>query len=140
MHYIGDVYVSEILKKQVLDPKGEESGRLDDFIITLDELFPIVTGLLVSRKGVRYQVPWSSVSIFNKKVISTDLPAQALLKAELGKGEMLACHALLDKQIVDINGAKVVRVNDLKLGEVKGNVMPYSGGRGGVGASPPARA
>jgi magnesium transporter len=122
MHYIGDVYVSEILKKQVLDPKGEESGRLDDFIITLGELFPSVSGLLVSRKGVRYQVPWDSVSIFNKKVISTDLPAQALLKAELGKGEMLACRELLDKQIVDINGAKVVRVNDLKLGEVKGNL------------------
>ncbi len=122
MHYIGDVYVSEILKKQVLDPKGEESGRLDDFIITLGELFPSVSGLLVSRKGVRYRVPWNSVSIFNKKVISTDLPAQALLKAELGKGEMLACRALLDKQIVDINGAKVVRVNDLKLGEVKGNL------------------
>ena len=106
MHYIGDVYVSEILKKQVLDPKGEESGRLDDFIITLGEPFPSVSGLLVSRKGVRYRVPWNSVSIFNKKVISTDLPAQTLLKAELGKGEMLACRALLDKQIVDINGAK----------------------------------
>jgi magnesium transporter len=122
MHYIGDVYVSEILKKQVLDPKGEESGRLDDFIITLGDLFPSVSGLLVSRKGVRYQVPWKNVSIFNKKVISTDLPAQDLPKAVLGKGEMLACRELLDKQIVDINGAKVVRVNDLKLGEVKGNL------------------
>ncbi|MBI5696834.1 MAG: magnesium transporter, partial [Nitrospirae bacterium] len=35
---------------------------------------------------------------------------------------MLACKNLLDRQIVDINGAKVVRVNDLKMGEVKGNL------------------
>ncbi len=122
MHYIGDVYVSEILKKQVLDPTGEESGRLDDFIITIGELFPRVSGLLVSRKGGLYRVPWEEVSIFNKKIVSTDLAPEVIPAFEPGKGEMLACRELLDKQIVDINGAKVVRVNDLKLGEVKGNL------------------
>ena len=122
MHYIGDVYISEILKKQVLDPKGEESGRLDDFIITLGELFPRVSGLLVNRKGELCRVPWDQVSIFNKKIVSTNLSSEAIPKFQLAKGEMLACRELLDKQIVDINGAKVVRVNDLKLGEVKGNL------------------
>ncbi len=122
MHYIGDVYVSEILKKQVLDPKGEESGRLDDFIITIGELFPRVSGLLVSRKGEQRRVPWDQVSIFNKKIVSTNLSSEAIPKFEPGRGEMLVCRELLDKQIVDINGAKVVRVNDLKLGEVKGNL------------------
>ena len=122
MHYIGDVYVSEILKKQVLDPTGEESGRLDDFIITIGELLPRVSGLLVSRKGGLYRVPWEEVSIFNKKIVSTNLSPEAVPVFEPGKGEMLACRELLDKQIVDINGAKVVRVNDLKLGEVKGNL------------------
>ncbi len=122
MHYIGDVYVSEILKKQVLDPTGEESGRLDDFIITIGELFPRVSGLLVNRKGGLYRVPWEDVSIFNKKIVSTNLSFETIPAFEPGRGEMLACRELLDKQIVDINGAKVVRVNDLKLGEVKGKL------------------
>ncbi|MHB8174521.1 MAG: magnesium transporter [Nitrospirota bacterium] len=133
MHYIGDVYVSEILKKQVLDPKGEESGRLDDFIITLGELFPRVSGLLVSRKGVLYRVPWDQVGIFNKKIVSTNLSFEAIPKFETGKGEMLACRELLDKQIVDINGAKVVRVNDLKLGEVKGSLCLIAADVGAAG-------
>ena len=122
MHYIGDVYVSEIMGKQVLDPQGEEVGRLEDFTVALGEIFPRVSGLVVSRKGVRYRIPWESVAIFNKKVMSVDMQPGAMPHLELLPDEMLACKNLLDRQIVDITGAKVVRVNDLKLGEVKDNL------------------
>lgn len=122
MHLIGDVYVSEILQKPVLDPRGEEAGRIVDFAISLGELFPRVSAFVVARKKVRYVIPWESISMFNKKVISTDLLASSLAPASPDDFQMLACRNLLDKQIVDINGAKVVRVNDLKLGEVKGKL------------------
>jgi magnesium transporter len=36
--------------------------------------------------------------------------------------DILIYRDLLDKQIVDINGAKLVRVNDLELGDVKGKL------------------
>jgi Mg2+ transporter MgtE len=36
--------------------------------------------------------------------------------------DILICRDLLDKQIVDINGAKLVRVNDLRLGDVSGKM------------------
>ncbi|HLB25676.1 MAG TPA: CBS domain-containing protein [Nitrospirota bacterium] len=122
MHFIGDVYISEMLRKQVLDPQGEEAGRLEDFFITLGELFPRVSGLLVQRKGTRYLIPWEVVNIFNKKVVSISVPADSLAPAGPGRDEISACRQVLDRQIVDINGAKVVRVNDLKLGEVKGHL------------------
>lgn len=122
MHLIGDIYVSEILRKPVLDRAGEETGRIVDFTISLGELFPRVSGIVVARKGERFIIPWEHITLFNRKVISTDLPASKLVAATLGETQMLACKHLLDKQIVDINGAKVVRVNDLKLGEVKGSL------------------
>ncbi len=122
MHFIGDIYVSEVLHKTVLDPQGEEVGRLEDFIIVLGEFFPRVSGLVVGRKKVRYVIPWEEVGIFNKKVISAQGLASSRRPTEIAKTDMLAVKDLLDKQIVDINGAKVVRVNDLKLGEVKGNL------------------
>ncbi len=122
MSYIGDVYISEILGKPVLDPAGEDTGRLVDFTVSLGELFPRVSGLVVQRRKERYVIPWEGVSIFNKKVISTSLKASDIKPEPAGEGEMLACRNLLDKQIVDINGAKVVRVNDLKLGEVQGKL------------------
>jgi len=119
MHFIGDIYVSEVLHKQVLDPAGDELGSIEDFVITLGELFPQVSGVVVQRRKERRVVPWEDISIFNRKVVSARLSAGSLPTLSLGEHEMLACKNLLDKQIVDINGAKVVRVNDLKLGEVK---------------------
>lgn len=122
MHLIGDVYISEVLRKPVLDREGEEAGKVVDFTISLGELFPRVSGLVVTRGKNRYIIPWENITIFNKKVVSTDLSASALSPAALDGSQMLACKNLLDKQIVDINGAKVVRVNDLKLGEVQGSL------------------
>jgi len=122
MHFIGDIYVSEILHKTVLDPQGEEVGCLEDFTVALGELFPRVSGLVVKKKSDRYIIPWEHVGIFNKKVVSIQVSASSLRPTRMGESEMLAVRNLLDKQIVDINGAKVVRVNDLKFGEVKGNL------------------
>jgi len=122
MSFIGDVYASEILGKPVLDPAGEEAGKLVDFTVALGELFPRVSGLVVQRKKERYVIPWEEVNIFNKKVLSTSLSASDVKPEPPGEGVLLACKSLLDRQIVDINGAKVVRVNDLKLGDVKGNL------------------
>ena len=122
MHFIGDIYASEILGKPVLDPHGEDIGNLVDFIVAMGELFPRVSHLLVQRKGTHYKIPWNVVGIFNKKVISTTAPAGSFMPVEPGGEEILAIKNLLDKQIVDINGAKLVRVNDIKLGEVKGSL------------------
>ncbi|HEY3347808.1 MAG TPA: CBS domain-containing protein [Nitrospirota bacterium] len=122
MLFIGDIYVSEILGKPVLDPHGDDIGRIVDFTVILGELFPRVSALIVSKKGDFCRIPLDSISIFNKKVISTTLHAHIIKTGGPEQGEMLACKHLLDKQIVDINGAKVVRVNDLKLGEAQGHL------------------
>ncbi len=122
MHFIGDIYASEVLRKPVLDPQGEEIGQLSDFIVVMGEFFPQVSHLLVRKKGYFYKIPWGKVGIFNKKVISATTPAHSFKPDEPAADEILAVKNLLDKQIVDINGAKLVRVNDLKLGEVKGNL------------------
>jgi len=40
MPFFGELFVSEILKKPVLDPKGEELGRVRDVIVVRGEPFP----------------------------------------------------------------------------------------------------
>jgi CBS domain-containing protein/sporulation protein YlmC with PRC-barrel domain len=120
--FAGEIFVSEVTKKPVLDQTGEEIGKLKDVIVGLGEPFPAVTSLVISAGKDTYLVPWDMINLFNRRVISVNARKAVLKPAEVASTDILICRDLLDKQIVDINGAKLVRVNDLELGDVKGKL------------------
>ncbi len=57
----------------------------------------------------------ADLNIFNKKIISSKIYAKDLQPYEISEKDLLIVRDILDKQIVDVNGVKVVRVNDVKL-------------------------
>jgi len=120
--FAGEIFVSEVYKKPVLDPSGEEIGKLTDIIVTMGEPFHAVSALVISPGKETYLVPWDTVHLFNRRVISVSAYGRDLSPATPAPADILICRDLLDKQIVDINGAKLVRVNDLELGDVKGKL------------------
>jgi CBS domain-containing protein/sporulation protein YlmC with PRC-barrel domain len=120
--FAGEIFVSEVYKKPVLDPSGEEIGKLMDIIVTMGEPFHAVSALVISAGKETYLVPWDTVHLFNRRVISVSAYGRDLSPATPAPADILICRDLLDKQIVDINGAKLVRVNDLELGDVKGKL------------------
>ncbi len=120
--FAGDIFVSEVYKKPVLDQTGEEIGKLHDIIVTLAEPFPQVTALVVSAGKETHVFPWDIVNLFNRRVISVNARIGSLISAPASPNDILIYRDLLDKQIVDINGAKLVRVNDLELGDVQGRL------------------
>ncbi len=122
IHVTGEIFVSDVLNDVVYDAGGEEAGRLKDFIIASGELFPQVEAIVINiKKGVAV-VPWQSVNIFNKRVIGILKFRDELEPFNYSNHVILMCRDLLDRQIVDINGARIVRINDLKLGEIKGRL------------------
>ena len=112
-----EIYLSEVLGKSVINNKGEDLGVLRDLIMIPGEVFPEVSHI-VFRSGTGLKsLPWSEVALFTHVVISSvGINPPGLRKYEPCDGEILVRRGLLDKQIVDVDGAKVVRVNDLKLG------------------------
>ncbi|MDH4163426.1 MAG: CBS domain-containing protein [Nitrospirota bacterium] len=120
--FAGDIFVSEVHRKPVLDRAGEEIGKLTDITVGQGDPFPSVTALVVKSGKLTYLIPWDQINLFNKRVISVNLLRDQLSPAVIEPAEVLICRDILDKQIVDINGAKLVRVNDLKLGDVNGRV------------------
>jgi CBS domain-containing protein/sporulation protein YlmC with PRC-barrel domain len=120
--FAGDIFVSEVHKKPVLDQAGEEIGRLRDIAIGHGDPYPAIHALIVGAGKQTFLIPWDQVSLFNRRVISANVQRLELHPATASAGEILICRDLLDKQIVDINGAKLVRVNDLKLGDVNGRM------------------
>jgi len=115
MPLFGELFVSEILKKPVLDPRGEELGRLKDLVIVKGEPLPKVSSIIVEKKKKLFNLPWTELNIFNKRIMSAKVYSEALQPYELNEEDLLVVRDILDKQIVDVNGAKVVRVNDVRL-------------------------
>lgn len=115
MSFFGEVFASEIIKKTVLDPKGEELGRVKDLKVVKGEPLPLISALILEKKKKNLELPWKDLNIFNKKIISSKIFSGSLLPYEFKEDDLLIVRDIFDKQIVDANGAKVVRVNDVKL-------------------------
>jgi magnesium transporter len=123
MALFGELFLSEIIKKPVFDPKGEILGRVKDVMVVKGDPLPEISAIIVQRKGQPYLIKWTAINIFNKRIISSFLFVDALERYSHGEDDLLAVRDILDKQIVDANGAKVVRVNDIRLEGYNGTAV-----------------
>ena len=81
--------------------------------------YPVVTALVVKRGTPSAVVAWSAVSSFEESGSLLRVPARELDRpASLEAGEILLSGQVLDKQIVDTEGHKIIRVNDIQLTRV----------------------
>lgn len=115
MPLFGELFISEILKQPVLDQVGDELGSLKDIVIVKGKPLPRVDALILERKRDVFRLPWETMNLFNKRIISSTLVLKDLKPYSMDEDDLLAARDMLDKQIVDANGAKVVRVNDIRL-------------------------
>ncbi len=107
----------DLLHHRVLDQEGKPLGRIADLVADLRENDPPITGLVMSGSDkILQHLPWSWVEELVPGTIKIRLGDKEAISAVAGApGEILLGKSLLDKQIVDTGGAKVVRVNDLQL-------------------------
>lgn len=118
-------FVSEFLGEPVLDVARKPVGKIRDFLVATGEksTCPKITGLLLRDGFETFVLPWEDVAIFTRTAVRTRLSREDVLHRAPLEDEIFLAKDLLDKQIVDINGVKVVRVNDLKLDVVSGDLV-----------------
>jgi len=124
---INEIYLSSVIGRTVINSNGDRIGILRDLIMIPGEVFPEVSHIVIkSRQGTK-TLPWGEVALFTHVVISTGSVKPQHLDMYLpGDGDILVKRDLLDKQIVDVDGAKVVRVNDIKLGKLNHKLCIFS--------------
>src|SRR3989339_804299 len=111
------IFFSELLEEKIFDPDGNSVGKLLDLIVNIEGTYPHVTGVLLRLKNSRRIILLSSRDFsftdghFVARFTRGDFPAEK----ELVPSELMLKEALLDKQVVDIDGAKIRRVNDLQF-------------------------
>ena len=116
------LYLSQAIGRPVLDRNGESIGRVADLLVAVGDQYPPVTGLVVETDRRRIFMPWTSVERLDASGARLSTPTIDIDKFAQRPNEILLKADLMDKQIVDIDGRKVVRVNDLRLDEIEGRL------------------
>ncbi len=111
------MYLTDLVGLPVRDRAGAPLARLLDLIIRPDfvEPYPPVSGLVARLRGRSFFIPWEQVGSIGLEGVtlnSLDLSLQPFRRRE---GEVLLARDVLDKQLVDIEGRRVVRANDAQL-------------------------
>lgn len=113
------IYLSQLLGKPVIDAANEQIGTISDIAIATGEVFPRVTALAFKGPDkTPFMLSWRKyVKMFDEDAVRLNASSDALRFSYLQSDELLLSRDLLNKQIVDTQGMKVVRVNDLKLSD-----------------------
>ncbi|HEX8071252.1 MAG TPA: CBS domain-containing protein [Pyrinomonadaceae bacterium] len=114
------LYLSQVLGRPLRDVEGERVAAIKDVIVRLGEDHPPVTGL-VARYGRRdFYLPRARIATFDEGGVRLNSDTLDLRPFARRDGEVLLARDVLDKQLIDVDGKRVVRVNDVQLINVAG--------------------
>ncbi|HZC07384.1 MAG TPA: CBS domain-containing protein [Ktedonobacterales bacterium] len=124
--------LTELLDKPIRVPTGEEVALLQDLVVrppddsavAAPDIYPPVVGLVAKLKAVRGSrqvfIPWDRVAEMTIAGVRLNSPALNLRQFEQRPGELVLRSGLFDRQVVDVEGRRVVRINDLDLAPSEG--------------------
>jgi flagellar motility protein MotE (MotC chaperone)/sporulation protein YlmC with PRC-barrel domain len=117
------VHLSEILDLPVLDASGARLGKVDD--VRVDSHRGVVDRIVVRARGAARAVPWSAVETFAPEHRRIVLAEGSVLTPWNGPEPETLClkRDVLDRQIIDTQGRKVVKVNDIALEPAGGGLV-----------------
>ncbi|HHE72626.1 MAG TPA: magnesium transporter [Chloroflexi bacterium] len=114
-------YASQVHKRRVWDAFGDFVGRCTDILVgPVEERFPPLRALAIrDSNGQQRFIPASCVSSLYPS-ITLNVPAEQCPEYTPSDDDLWLIDRVLDRQIVDTEGRRVVRVNDLQLARVGG--------------------
>jgi magnesium transporter len=114
-------YVSELLGAPVRDPDGHVVGKVSDVLVPADADYPTLDAVaLKPPKGETRMVPWSALRVQESGDVSLETALAQTPTFEPPPHELSLARQVMDHQIIDVNGVRVVRVNDLQLAPTEG--------------------
>ncbi len=120
------LYLCHVLGTKVLDSADHVVGILQDLIISpkTGEYAPVrflVVKIVNGKKDVF--IPYEYVDDFSKEEVSLNtLLRKVEIEKHVSDRSVFLDRDVLDQQIVDVSGIRVVRVNDLRMGKVNGKM------------------
>jgi CBS domain-containing protein len=130
------LHLSTVVGSPLRDSDGERLGRVEDLIVRLGGAgYPPITGVLVSVAGRTSFLGADRVSDLGTTGVVLRKAKLDLRRFERRPEEVLLKRDLLDRQLINVQGARLVRANEIELALVGGSwrvVGVDTGPRGGL--------
>jgi CBS domain-containing protein/sporulation protein YlmC with PRC-barrel domain len=111
---LGEYYFSQLLGKPIYDAGNCRIGWVKDMAVRWDGVSPVVVGLKYARK-LPQLIPVRFIAGCDERGIRLNIAFDIKHTVPLLEKEIYISKWLLDKQIIDLQGSKLVRVNDITL-------------------------
>jgi magnesium transporter len=110
------LYLSQVLSRPICDLEGERVATVKDVIVRLgEEDHPPLIGLVARYRRRDFFVPRWRITEFNESGVRLNSDILDLRPFVRRDGEVLLARSVLDKQLIDVDGKRVVRVNDVQI-------------------------
>jgi len=115
------LHLSLVVGGELLDRIGGKLGRVDDLIVRLgDGDYPPVTGLLATVAGRQVFVPAERVAEIEHGHVTLSGVQLDLRPFERRPAEVLLKKDVLDRQLINVDGARLVRSNEIEIARLEG--------------------
>ncbi len=116
------VTVTQLSRSPVLNPAGEQVGRVSDFIATLTNStgYPPITGLKVTVAGQDVFVGRAAIVKLEPGAVRLSTATLDMTPFQRRPGEVLLAQDVLGRHLMDVVRGRIVQAHDLVLGLVDG--------------------
>jgi len=113
-------FLSKLLSSKIYDLKGNMVGNLKDLVVSLYNGYPPVVDVISKGDAKNdFRIPWKLIRNFEESEMFLSCQASELVSGTRGEDEICLVRDILDKQIVDTEGRKLIRVQDIQLARVE---------------------
>jgi magnesium transporter len=110
------LYLSQVLGRPIRDLEGERVATVKDVIVRLGEDdHPPVTGFVARYRRRDFFLSRWRITELNKNGVRLNSDILDLRPFVRRESEVLLARDVLDKQLIDVDGKRVVRVNDVQI-------------------------
>ncbi len=113
------LYLSQVLGSPIFDADGERIATIRDVIVRYgEEDYPPVVGLVARYRRRLFFMPRRNISTLGEHGAKMNCGVLDLRPFTRRTGEVLLNKDVLDNQLIDVDGKRVVRVNDVLIIQV----------------------
>ncbi len=110
------LYLSQVLGRPIRDMENERVATIKDVIVRLGEdEHPPVTGFVARYRRRDFFLSRWRIAEFGEQGARLNSDILDLRPFVRREGEVLLARDVLDKQLIDVDGKRVVRVNDVQI-------------------------